>query len=69
METRKEVSNVIEKKKRLEQELERLRHHLLTVEETYTHEALATEERERELRKKLQVRLLYRLLHVLISSS
>eukprot|EP00095_Tigriopus_kingsejongensis_P008681 maker-scaffold72_size415059-snap-gene-3.21 protein:Tk08681 transcript:maker-scaffold72_size415059-snap-gene-3.21-mRNA-1 annotation:"thyroid receptor-interacting protein 11" len=54
-ETRREVTNVIEKKKRLEQELERLRQHLLTVEDTYTQEALATEERERELRRKLQV--------------
>lgn len=56
-ETRREVANVIEKKKRLEQELERLRQHLLTVEDSYTQEALATEDRERELRKKLQVTL------------
>ena len=54
-ETRREVNNVIEKKKRLELELERLKEHLLAVEEGYTQEALATEQRERELRKKLQV--------------
>jgi len=53
-ETRREVKNVIEKKKRLETELERLREHLLAVEEGYTQEALTTEERERELRRKLQ---------------
>jgi hypothetical protein len=55
VETRKEVSNVIEKKKRLENELERLRAHLVAVEDSYTQEAIESEERERELRKKLQV--------------
>ena len=49
------MNNVIDKKRRLEQELDRLRQHLLAVEEGYTQEALATEERERDLRKKLQV--------------
>ena len=44
-----------DKKKRLEHELERLKQHLVQVEETYTQEALEAEERERELRKKLQV--------------
>ncbi len=38
------------------QELDRLREHLVAVEDGYTQEALATEERERELRRKLQVR-------------
>ena len=55
IELRREVNNVIDKKKRLEQELDRLKHHLVSVEEGYTQEALASEERERELRKKLQV--------------
>ena len=45
---------MIDKKRRLEQELDRLRQHLLAVEEGYTQEALTTEERERDLRKKLQ---------------
>ena len=57
-ETRREVNNVIDKKRRLEQELERLRDHLLAVEEGYTQEAMVNEERERELRKKLQVTFL-----------
>ena len=54
-ELRKEVNNVIDKKKRLEQETERLKQHLVDVEDGYTQEALQTEEREQELRKKLQV--------------
>ena len=32
------MNSVIDKKKKLEGELERLKHHLMTVEETYTHE-------------------------------
>lgn len=52
---RKEVNSVIDKKKRLEQELERLKKHLVSIEESYTQEALESEERERELRKKLQM--------------
>merc|ERR1712203_830196 len=51
---RKEVNSVIDKKKRLEQELDRLKKHLVSVEESYTQEAIESEERERELRKKLQ---------------
>ena len=54
-ELRKEVNNVIDKKERLEQETERLKQHLVDVEDGYTQEALQTEEREQELRKKLQV--------------
>ena len=54
-ELRKEVNNVIDKKKRLEQETDRLKQHLVDVEDGYTQEALQTEEREQELRKKLQV--------------
>ena len=49
------LSFLTDKKKRLEHELERLKQHLVQVEETYTQEALEAEERERELRKKLQV--------------
>ena len=49
------IFNFSDKKKRLEHELERLKQHLVQVEETYTQEALEAEERERELRKKLQV--------------
>ena len=52
---RKEVNSVIDKKKRLEQELDRLKKHLVAVEESYTQEAIESEERERELRKKLQI--------------
>jgi phage shock protein A len=58
VELRREVNNVIDKKKRLEQELDRLKHHLVSVEEGYTKEAIEAEERERELRKKLQVSIL-----------
>ena len=54
-ELRKEVNNVIDKKKKLEYELERLKHHLMEIEEANTNEALAAEEREKELKKKLQV--------------
>lgn len=52
-ELRREVGSVIEKKRRSETELERLRAHLLAVEEGYTSEAIASEDRERELRRKL----------------
>ncbi len=55
VELRREVNNVIDKKKRLEQELDRLKHHLVEVEDGYTQEAISSEDRERELRKKLQV--------------
>ena len=58
-ELRREVNNVIDKKKRLEHELERLKQHLVQVEEGYTQEALQSEDRERELRKKLQVNLYF----------
>jgi len=50
---RREVNSVIDKKKKLEGEVERLKHHLMTVEETYTHEALEAAKREDELRTKL----------------
>jgi len=54
-ELKREVNNVIEKKRKLEQELSRLKEHLVAVEESGTQEVLAYEERERELRRKLQV--------------
>ena len=38
LQSRREVNSVIDKKKKLEGEVERLKHHLMTVEETYTHE-------------------------------
>ena len=60
-ELRKEVNNVIDKKKKLEYELERLKHHLMEIEEANTNEALAAEEREKELKKKLQVITIYRI--------
>ena len=42
-----------EQKQKLVREVERLRTHLLTVEEGYTHEALEAEEREKDLRTRL----------------
>jgi len=50
---RREVSAIIEKKKRVEGEVERLRGHLVQVEEGYTAELMEGEEREKELRKKV----------------
>lgn len=50
---RREVSSIIEKKKRVEGEVERLRNHLVQVEEGYTLELMEAEEREKELRKKV----------------
>ena len=48
---RREVSSIIEKKKRVEGEVERLRTHLMQVEEGYTVELMEGEAREKELRK------------------
>ena len=50
---RKEVSSVIEKKRRVEGEVERLRSHLVSVEESYTGELVAGEEREAGLRRRV----------------
>jgi len=50
---RREVSSIIEKKKRVEGEVERLRGHLVQVEEGYTVELMDGESREKELRKKV----------------
>ncbi|NXY01474.1 TRIPB protein, partial [Pteruthius melanotis] len=48
-----EVQHLHEKEQRLNQELERLRNHLLEMEDSYTREALAAEDREVKLRKKV----------------
>ena len=50
---RKEVSSVIEKKRRVEGEVERLRSHLVSVEESYTGELVEAEEREAGLRRRV----------------
>ncbi|XP_053330993.1 thyroid receptor-interacting protein 11 [Spea bombifrons] len=50
-----EVQHLREKEQRLSQELERLRHHLLEMEDSYTREALAAEGRETDLRKKVSL--------------
>uniref|UniRef100_A0A671L0N8 Thyroid receptor-interacting protein 11-like n=1 Tax=Sinocyclocheilus anshuiensis TaxID=1608454 RepID=A0A671L0N8_9TELE len=42
-----------DKEQRLKQEVERLRNHLLEIEDSYTREALAAENRERELRRRV----------------
>ncbi|XP_036114416.1 thyroid receptor-interacting protein 11 isoform X1 [Molossus molossus] len=48
-----EVQHLRDKELRLNQELERLRNHLLETEDSYTREALAAEDREAKLRKKV----------------
>ncbi|XP_077179628.1 thyroid receptor-interacting protein 11 [Paroedura picta] len=48
-----EMQHLRDKEQRLNQELERLRNHLLEREETSTREALAAEERESKLKKKV----------------
>lgn len=50
---RREVAGIIEKKRRVEGEVERLRGHLVAVEEGYTNDLVHGEERERELRKRV----------------
>ncbi|XP_058148390.1 thyroid receptor-interacting protein 11 isoform X2 [Dasypus novemcinctus] len=50
-----EVQHLRDKELRLNQELERLRNHLLESEDSYTREALAAEDRETNLRKKVTV--------------
>ncbi|KFV70625.1 Thyroid receptor-interacting protein 11 [Dryobates pubescens] len=50
-----EIQHLREKEQRLNQELERLRNHLLEMEDSYTREALAAEDREVKLRKKVVV--------------
>lgn len=48
-----QLSRVREKEQRLAKECERLRGHLLVIEEGHTREALDAEEREKELRNRL----------------
>ncbi|XP_068254603.1 thyroid receptor-interacting protein 11 [Nyctibius grandis] len=50
-----EIQHLHEKEQRLNQELERLRNHLLEMEDSYTREAVAAEDREVKLRKKVLV--------------
>ncbi|XP_062432548.1 thyroid receptor-interacting protein 11 isoform X2 [Rhea pennata] len=50
-----EMQHLREKEQRLNQELDRLRNHLLEMEDSYTREALAAEDREAKLRKKVLV--------------
>uniref|UniRef100_F6UFR4 Thyroid hormone receptor interactor 11 n=1 Tax=Xenopus tropicalis TaxID=8364 RepID=F6UFR4_XENTR len=59
-----EVQHLRDKEQRLNQELDRLRNHLLEMEDSYTREAVAAEDRETELRKKVS-----RLEDKLLSSS
>lgn len=48
-----QLQHMRDKEQRLNQELQRLRSHLLEMEESYTKEALAAEDRETELRRKI----------------
>ncbi|KAF7658650.1 hypothetical protein LDENG_00009820 [Lucifuga dentata] len=48
-----ELQHMRDKEQRLNLELERLRNHLLEIEDSYTREALAAEDRETELRKRV----------------
>ncbi|XP_015246159.1 PREDICTED: thyroid receptor-interacting protein 11 [Cyprinodon variegatus] len=48
-----ELQHTREKEQRLNLELERLRNHLLEIEDSYTREALAAEDRETELRRRV----------------
>ncbi|XP_040916393.1 thyroid receptor-interacting protein 11 [Toxotes jaculatrix] len=50
-----ELQHVRDKEQRLNLELERLRNHLLEIEDSYTREALAAEDRETELRRRVAV--------------
>ncbi|XP_039598213.1 thyroid receptor-interacting protein 11 isoform X1 [Polypterus senegalus] len=50
-----ELQYLRDKEQRLAQELERLRSHLIEMEESYTREAVAAEDRETELRRKVSV--------------
>lgn len=50
-----QIQHLCEKEQRLNQELERLRNHLLEMEDSYTREAVAAEDREVKLRKKVLI--------------
>ena len=48
-----QIAKLQEKEAKLTREVERLRTHLLQIEEGYTQEAIAAEDREKELRNRL----------------
>ncbi|KAF4105936.1 thyroid receptor-interacting protein 11 [Onychostoma macrolepis] len=48
-----ELQHTRDKEQRLKQEVERLRNHLLEIEDSYTREALAAEDKEGDLRRKV----------------
>lgn len=48
-----QLQHMRDKEQRLELELQRLRNHLLEIEDSYTREALAAEDRETELRRRV----------------
>lgn len=48
-----QLQHTRDKEQRLNLELERLRNHLLEIEDSYTREALAAEDRETELRRRV----------------
>lgn len=48
-----QLQHMRDKEQRLNLELERLRNHLLEIEDSYTREALAAEDRETELRRRV----------------
>ncbi|XP_041131811.1 thyroid receptor-interacting protein 11-like [Polyodon spathula] len=50
-----ELQHLRDKEQRLAQELDRLRNHLIEMEDSYTREAVAAEDRETELRRKVTV--------------
>ncbi|XP_023999407.1 thyroid receptor-interacting protein 11-like, partial [Salvelinus sp. IW2-2015] len=50
---REQLQHVKDREQRLKLELDRLRNHLLEIEDTYTREVLAAEDREAELRKRV----------------
>lgn len=50
-----ELQHMRDKEQRLNLELERLRNHLLEIEDSYTREALAAEDRESELRRRVAI--------------
>ncbi|TRY86805.1 hypothetical protein DNTS_020526 [Danionella cerebrum] len=50
-----ELQHTRDKEQRLKQEVERLRNHLMEIEDSYTREALAAEDREAELRRRVSM--------------
>lgn len=48
-----QLQHVRDKEQRLNLELERLRNHLLEIEDSYTREAIAAQDRETELRRRV----------------